>query len=126
MELRKTGIILLALLLAAMAMVPMVSANAVEATSYGQASGSYIVYHGTGTHTGNPGVSNWEVKTKIFNNPSLTNPLQSNTWTCSGPTNTCPSPNYYYYPSVHQTYYVVTTVTGDGHATAGNTVYVSW
>jgi len=127
MELRKTGLVLLALLLATMALVPMVSANGtVSSNSYGSDIGSSIKYYGVGSHSATPAPSYMNVKVIIDDSVYGTSPEQTHTVPCYN-TNTCTTPNYYYSPSTPGYYYVITTVDADGHGTVSNTqsVYFS-
>ena len=123
MKLRRISIVLLALLLAAMAMVPMVAANAITVTAHGTNGGNYIAYGGSASH-GNQIAYNFQVNEYLYN-PSGTLVASPSAATCASGYS-CTAGDYYYYPTVHGTYRVLTIGTADGHGTASISSYVTW
>lgn len=151
MKLRNISVVLLALLLAAMAMVPMAAAadesdgtnagiwsqisaaerltaskataGSLYAYSYGKKSGSSIVFAGKGYVSGGSAVSSMQV-TAVLYNPSGS-AVSSIMNTCSN-VNTCYAGDRTYYPGASGTYNVVTTVTATGYGSASATTGVTY
>jgi len=151
MEFRKNGIVLLVLLLATVAIVPMVAAapssdgssiadwskpvvetkqttglmgtrGMLDAYAYGQKSGSQIVYAGKGFHNGGS-VTSMTVQATLYDPNN--NQLASRSATC-GAGNTCFAGYYYYSPSVPGTYHVTATVNAPGHSQTSASTYFTW
>ena len=123
MELRKTGIILLALLLAAMAMVPMASAGTITAVASGVNQGSWISYKGIGFDSVTD--NNWHVWAEVYDPNGAFMCSADNSCSSSTSCNTGWS-NCYPYPSVHGYYTIKAYATADGHGVASNSVNVYW
>lgn len=114
MDFRKTGLVLLALLLAAMVFVPLVSATPdIYPQSFARTDGSDHYFGGRGDYNQGGNLYNWVVKVEL-KNPSGT--VVQTEWQSCASGNDCSTSYRYANIAGHSpgTYSVLTTVTADG------------
>ena len=115
MEMRKTGLVLLALLLAAIAMIPIVAAHPddIYPQTFARSDDStHHLFGGRGDYNHGGNLYNWVVKVELKD--SSYNVLQTEWESCSSGNDCSTSYRTVNSPVPTGTYYVVTTVWADG------------